>query len=106
MYNYYAIAHAYNATNTHAQGNEQAGWNQKVTLSLKAIGLESIQGTVVVYWKQQAHHFDVSHVLFKGENKEWLTTDYFLHKVAPGSPDLPWNQGPLSINKRLICLLK
>ena len=36
-YNHYAIPHAYNAANTHAQGSDPARWSQKVTLSLKAI---------------------------------------------------------------------
>ena len=38
-YNHYAIAHAYNAANTHAQRSEPARWSQKVTLSSKAIGV-------------------------------------------------------------------
>ena len=38
-YNHYAIAHAYNAANAHAQGSDRARWSQKVTLSLKAIGV-------------------------------------------------------------------
>ena len=33
-YNHYAIAHAYNAANKHAQGSDPARWSQKVTLSL------------------------------------------------------------------------
>ena len=40
-----------------------------------------------------------------GETKERQTRGYFLHKVAPGSSNLQWNQGPLSINKDLICVL-
>ena len=38
-YNHYAIAHAYNAANAHAQGSDPARWSQKVTLSSKAIGV-------------------------------------------------------------------
>ena len=38
-YNHYAIAHAYNAANTHAQDSDPARRSQKVTLSLKAIGV-------------------------------------------------------------------
>ena len=38
VYNHYAIAHAYNAANTHAQGSNR-GRCQKVTLSSKAIRL-------------------------------------------------------------------
>ena len=38
-YNHYAIAQAYNAANTHAQGSDPARWSQKVTLSSKAIGV-------------------------------------------------------------------
>ena len=38
-YNHYAIAHAYNAANTQAQGSDPARWSQKVTLSSKAIGV-------------------------------------------------------------------
>ena len=37
-YNHYAIAHAWNAANTHAQGSGWARWSQKLTLSSKAIG--------------------------------------------------------------------
>ena len=36
-YNHYAIAHAYNAPDTHAQGSAPEHWSQKVTLSSKAI---------------------------------------------------------------------
>ena len=38
-YIHYAIAQAYNAANTHAQGSDRAHWSQKVTLSSKAIGV-------------------------------------------------------------------
>ena len=38
-YYHYAIAHAYNAANTHAQGSDPACWSQKVTLSSKAISI-------------------------------------------------------------------
>ena len=38
-YNHYAIAHAYNAANTHAQGSDPARWSQKLTLSSKEIGV-------------------------------------------------------------------
>ena len=38
-YNHYAIAHAYNTANMHAQGSDPARWRQKVTLSSKAIGV-------------------------------------------------------------------
>ena len=31
-YNHYAIAHAYNAANAHAQGSDRARWSQKVSL--------------------------------------------------------------------------
>ena len=40
-YNHYAIAHAYNAANAHAQGSDRARWSQKVTLSSKAIGVQA-----------------------------------------------------------------
>ena len=38
-YNHYAVAHAYNAANTQAQGSDLAHWSQKVTLLSKAIGV-------------------------------------------------------------------
>ena len=38
-YNHYAIAHAYNAANMHAQGSDPTRWSQNVTLSSKAIGV-------------------------------------------------------------------
>ena len=38
-YNHYAIAHAYNAANAHAQDSDRARWSQKVTLSSEAIGV-------------------------------------------------------------------
>ena len=38
-HNPYAIAHAYNAANAHAQGNDRVYLSQKVTLSSKAIGV-------------------------------------------------------------------
>ena len=41
-YNHYAIAHAYNAANKHAQGSDPARWSQKVTLSLKAIRVYNV----------------------------------------------------------------
>ena len=37
LVNHYAIAHAYNAANAHAQGSDWACWSQKVTLWSKAI---------------------------------------------------------------------
>ena len=52
-YNHYAIAHAYNAANTHAQGSDRSRWSQKVTLSSKAIGsIETLEIIVLfcVYW--------------------------------------------------------
>ena len=38
-YNHHAIAHAYNAPNTHTQGSDRTHGSQKDTLSSKAIVL-------------------------------------------------------------------
>ena len=42
-YNHYAITHAYNAANTHAQGSDPACWSQKVTLSRRRQSEYSVQ---------------------------------------------------------------
>ena len=38
-YNHYAIVHAYNAADAHAQGSDWACWRQKLTLPSKSIGV-------------------------------------------------------------------
>ena len=81
-YNHYAIAHAYNAANAHAQGSDRARCSQKVTLSLVE-GNRSIDVRILstvfkhspwkIFWweigKRGIDHCDVAQITHL-----WITT--------------------------------